>query len=559
MRIYFAKTSATLYRYILTAMRISQRSNTASRLKMRPYHCALVAVIFFSSFAHAHTWVEQLTLISSNGTFVGAPGYARGNVLRTAPNFGDPLMVNLLPPDGRPATQGILNTDFMCKDSQRKAVQTDGSPRLQAAAGSLIALRYQENGHVTLPKNQPGKPPNRGSVFIYGTTEPSEKDTLLAIHKQWNAAGTGGDKRGKLLATQPFDDGQCYQINGGDISVQRKTEFPHDTRTLTGQDIWCQNDIAIPSDAPVGKPYTLYWVWDWPTAPGVDPGLPKGKPEIYTTCMDIDITSQAEQSSGGDSKQKNFNFKAVADGSIDNMAIPKYMQELTDGSQPSLPAAVPLSESKPPQTSQAVSQPQSPVESKAPKTSQAATSQAKPLSPNLPTESKAPQLPTVKPSLGPLAPVTVTVTEKPVEKAVTVTVLASSSAETAPAVLSLTLSVIAAPPASPAPSPGPATGFGITTQSNPLPSAAASSGSAATPSKAVPTSDLVPTTVTPLLAPRPTTLIAILKSFTGTASALPLSYPSGDSISPSPSAAAGCSGCKPQKRSRIFGSAQQKL
>lgn len=525
---------------------------------MRPYHSALVAFIFLSSFAHAHTWVEQLTLISSNGTFVGAPGYARGNVLRTAPNFGDPLMVNLLPPDGRPATQGILNTDFMCKDSQRKPVQTDGSPRLQAAAGNLIALRYQENGHVTLPKNQPGKPANRGSVFIYGTTQPSENDTFLAIHKQWNAAGTGGDKRGKLLATQAFDDGQCYQINGGNISVQRKAEFPHETSPLTGQDIWCQNDIAIPSDAPLGKPYTLYWVWDWPTAPGVDPGLPKGKPEIYTTCMDIDIASQAEQSSGGDSKQKNFNFKAVTDGSVDNMAIPKYMQELTDGSQSSLPAAAPLSESKSSQTSQAVTQAQSPVESEAPKTSQVATNQPKPSSSSLSTESTAPQLPTVKPSLGPLAPVTVTVTEKPNEKAVTVTVVASPTAETAPAVLSLTVSIIAASPAIPT-SPSPATGSGIPANSNPIPPAATLSNLAATPSDALPTSNPVPTTVTPTQGPHPTTLIAILKSFTGTASALPLGSPSSGPTSPSPSAEAGCNGgCKPQKQSKIFGSAQQK-
>ncbi|MCJ1345478.1 hypothetical protein MMC31_003685 [Peltigera leucophlebia] len=515
---------------------------------MRPYHSALVAVIFLSSFAHAHSWVEQLTLISPNGSFVGTPGYARGNVLRTAPNFGDPLMVNLLPPDGRPATQGILDTDFMCKDSQRKAVQTDGSPRLQAAAGNLIALRYQENGHVTLPKNQPGKPANRGSVFIYGTTQPSEKDTFLAIHKQWNAAGTGGDKRGKLLATQPFDDSQCYQINGGDISVQRKTEFPHDTSPLTGQDIWCQNDIAIPSDAPLGKPYTLYWVWDWPTAAGADPGLPKGKPETYTTCMDIDITSQAEHSSDGDSKQKNINFKAVTDGSIDNMAIPKYMQELTDGSQSSLPAAAPLSESKPPQTSQAVTQAQPPVESKAAKTSQVPTNQPKASSSGLPTESKAPQLPTVKPSLGPLAPVTVTVTNTPNEK---VTVVPSPTSEATPAVFSLTMSVIAAPPANPT-SQSPATGSGIPARSNPIPSAA-------TPSNANPTSNPVPTTVTPTLAPGPTTLIAILKSFTGTASALPLSSPSSNPTSPSPSTEAGCNGgCKPQKRSRIFGSAQQK-
>ena len=56
---------------------------------------------------------------------------------------------------------------------------------------------YQENGHVTLPDNQPGKPANRGTVFVYGTTQPSPTDTLLAIHRVWNAAGTGGDQRGE--------------------------------------------------------------------------------------------------------------------------------------------------------------------------------------------------------------------------------------------------------------------------------------------------------------------------------------------------------------------------
>ena len=48
-------------------------------------------------------------------------------------------------------------------------------------------------------------------------------------------------------------------------------------------------DVALPTDAPQGKPYTLYWVWNWPTAPGT-PGVPNGKEEIYTSCMDIDIT-----------------------------------------------------------------------------------------------------------------------------------------------------------------------------------------------------------------------------------------------------------------------------
>ncbi|MCJ1428278.1 hypothetical protein MMC29_006187 [Sticta canariensis] len=334
---------------------------------------ALVALASFSSFTNAHSWVEQLTTISPNGTFTGAPGFARGNVLRTAPNFGDPLMVNLLPPDGRPASDGILKSDFMCKDSQRKQVQTDGSPRLQAAPGALVALRYQENGHVTLPQTQPGKPENRGNVFIYGTTQPSETDTFLGIHKQWNAAGTGGDKRGKLLATQPFDDSQCYQINGGEISVGRQAQFPHQANQLMGADLWCQNDIAIPSDAPAGKPYTLYWVWEWPTAPNVDPGLPKGKEETYTTCMDIDLQTASRSNTKVFARAApEDGDKTGADSSIANMAVAKYMQELTQKSDPPppQPAAVPQSSQGPSEPAQSTAAQAQSQKSEAPQLSQ---------------------------------------------------------------------------------------------------------------------------------------------------------------------------------------------
>lgn len=232
-------------------------------------------------------------------------------------------MVNLIPPNGRPNGNDILKTDMLCKDTQRTTDQTEGSPRLKAAAGSFVALRYQENGHVTLPQNQPGKPANRGNVYIYGTTEPKPDETLLSIHKVWNSDGSGGDKRGVLLATQAFDDAQCYQVNGGQISTSRQTGFKHAANKLMGADLWCQNDIKIPSDAPAGKPYTLYWVWDWPTAPGADPGLPKGKAEIYTTCMDVDITPANQQKS----------VAKYMDGQpLDNAAIKSYLN--ADASQP---------------------------------------------------------------------------------------------------------------------------------------------------------------------------------------------------------------------------------
>lgn len=270
-------------------------------------------------------------VIAPNGTFVGAPGYARGNVLRTAPGFSDTKMVNLIPPTNR-ATNEILPTDRMCKDTQQKQTQTEGSPRLQAAPGAAVALRFQENGHVTLPQNQAGKPKNRGTVYVYGTTQPRENDTFLAIHNVWNRNGTGGDKRGILLSVQNFDDGRCYQINGGQISTQRQAKFPHQANQLMGADLWCQQDIALPSDIPPGKPYTLYWVWDWPTAPGVDPNLPKGKNEIYTTCMDIDIMD-------GPKVHSNVATGYVEDQPLDNAAIPSQFAELLKSRTAPEPAA----------------------------------------------------------------------------------------------------------------------------------------------------------------------------------------------------------------------------
>ncbi|KAI9037947.1 uncharacterized protein KD926_011470 [Aspergillus affinis] len=249
----------------------------------------LMLLLLLAVTSSAHTWVEQLMVIAPNGTFIGSPGYPRGNVPRTAPNFNDGTMTHILTSTG--ASNTTVKGD-MCMNSQKKQVQSPGNPRLQAAAGDPVALRYQENGHVTLPETQAGKPKNRGTVYVYGTTNPKDNDQLEAIHKVWNKDGSGGDKRGVLLSTQDFDDGQCYQINGGAISKERQNHFPHQADQLMGADLWCQQDIKLPQNLPSDKPYTLYWVWDWPTAQGVDPSLPAGKQEIYTTCMDVDVVSK---------------------------------------------------------------------------------------------------------------------------------------------------------------------------------------------------------------------------------------------------------------------------
>lgn len=290
---------------------------------------ALVASSIIIVTTRAHSWIEQLTVIAPNGTFVGPPGYARGNVLRTSPGFSDPTMTYLIPPDG--SSNVILPTDQMCMATQRTFNQTDGSPRLQAAPGAAIALRYQENGHVTLPQNQPGKPANRGHVYVYGTTDPRANESFLAIHNVWNSQGTGGDGRGVLLSVQNFDDGRCYQVNNGNISEYRQEKFKHVANQLMGANLWCQQDIRLPSNLPVGKPYTLYWVWDWPTAPHVDPNLPDGKIEMYTTCMDIDIVDSpiVHDYRDGDA-ESGSDGGFVANQPLDNAAIPSQFLELSN-------------------------------------------------------------------------------------------------------------------------------------------------------------------------------------------------------------------------------------
>lgn len=304
---------------------------------------ALAALALLVTPAIAHSWVEELDVIDpKSGTFTGTPGYCRNNTKRTAPGFSDPLMVHILPTQGQPEIEqrdtnpatditGVNHNDPMCKHSQQTAYQADGSPRLQAAPGALVSLRYAENGHVTLPNNQPGKPPNRGTVYVYGTTQPKSPELFLDVFGQWNADGTGGDGRGRLLVTQPYDDGRCYQVNGANISTSRQAQYPHTPDKLTGSDLFCQNNIALPTDIPTGKPYTIYWVWDWPTEPNVDPNLPKGKAELYTTCMDVDIVAKPASKRRIKARQAP---SPSASTNLNQAAIPQYVSSLTASPAP---------------------------------------------------------------------------------------------------------------------------------------------------------------------------------------------------------------------------------
>ncbi|KAK2060767.1 hypothetical protein LY76DRAFT_399136 [Colletotrichum caudatum] len=202
--------------------------------------------------AKSHTWVEQLNRVAANGTLVGPAGFPAGWTGRMG-GFNDAKFTNRIPGDGF----------AMCK--QPVGHQVEGFPALTAAPGDFVSLRYQENGHVTLPNTPENKPLNRGTVFIYGTTQPKADDILFDVHRQWNTDGTGGDGRGRLLATRNFDDGQCYQINDQSISQERQKKFPHEAAQPMGGDVWCQSAVQLPEDLAQNSDYTLYWVWSWPT------------------------------------------------------------------------------------------------------------------------------------------------------------------------------------------------------------------------------------------------------------------------------------------------------
>ncbi|KAF2672917.1 hypothetical protein BT63DRAFT_466451 [Microthyrium microscopicum] len=258
------------------------------------YLLPLLTTVLFST-ALAHTWNEQLSVIES-GNFVGSNGYPRGYVSRTIPGFYDDMMTYQLPPPKDTSRTRVNDSDFLCAPTQRTSNQTQSFPRLSAWPGAHVAMKYLENGHVTLPQNTPGKPLGGGTIFVFGTSQPIENELLVDV-LEWTTDGTGGDRRGKLIAAQNFDDGRCYQINAGNISLTRQQEFPDPVEGQPGSvhEQWCETDVAIPSDVSINSTYTVYWVWQWPTAPGTLGAL-EGKDEYYTTCSDIDILAGLIQS-----------------------------------------------------------------------------------------------------------------------------------------------------------------------------------------------------------------------------------------------------------------------
>jgi len=280
---------------------------------------ALLTALLLATPTLAHSWIEQIAPINPNGTYYTPFGYPRGYIARTDPGYNDGKMTNLIPALSTNRNR-IDATDLICPPSQRTtASQSAAYPRLKVAPGSALALRYLENGHVTLPQNQPGKPPMSGTTYLFGTTTPSDEEKLADV-LSWSRSGNGSSGQGQLLAATNFDDGRCHQINSGSISQSRQQTYPNPVpgQPGTNVELWCETDVVLPLSLIPGTVYTAYWVWDWKTEPGQASGVPAGKAEYYTSCIDFDVVG-AEDLADGDAPTSNFlvqqdgNLRAVSD------------------------------------------------------------------------------------------------------------------------------------------------------------------------------------------------------------------------------------------------------
>ncbi|KAI4676333.1 uncharacterized protein J4E88_007247 [Alternaria novae-zelandiae] len=254
----------------------------------------LVAALMAFPAAMGHSWGEQLRNIDDKGNYVGQYGYPRGFVDRgsNAPGSGDAMSYRVN--EGRAY---INKDDMVCPPTQReqKQANADKFPRLKSPPGGYVAIRYQENGHVTSADTNPEKPEKGGTIFVYGTKEPKPDDKLVDV-LQWTKDGQGGDKRGVLLAMTDYDDGRCY-LNNGSPKAKEREQFSPAYAMGSPQSgpsntvMYCETDVKLPDTMELSKAYTLYWVWQWASMPG-RAGFPKeGKDEYFTTCMDIDAAS----------------------------------------------------------------------------------------------------------------------------------------------------------------------------------------------------------------------------------------------------------------------------
>ena len=303
--------------------------NMMSTIKM-----AAVCGLTLLQAVSAHTWVEQMQVIGTNGSYVGEVGYPRSFVSRTDASFtGFSNKWQLPSPDTDVGRTRITDSMLVCHPSQRTATYSSQYPQLSVAPGSYVAMKYLENGHVTQPYIPAGKPKGSGTVFIFGTYEPSASETLVNV-LSWTKDGKGGNGKGWLMAAQNYDDGRCAQLNQAPISIHRQmSDGNHPPGQPTVQvEQWCEADLLIPANAPIGATLTTYFVWDWGTGMQTE-GAMCGKDEYYTTCADLKVVD------GGDDLAKLAAVPAVhtlVQQDPRTNAVSDYMSRTADNPIPTI-------------------------------------------------------------------------------------------------------------------------------------------------------------------------------------------------------------------------------
>lgn len=270
-----------------------------------------LAVLAGAQTVNAHTWVEMIRRISSTGAYVGDIGYPMGHANRTDSGFSDSAVqikiddVTSNPPAcGTIGVKGYTNSEY---------------PPLTASPGEFLALQYAENGHVSFPDQTP-RGYLGGNVMIYGTDEDISDIGINDVLYQWNAEGTGGNQKGKLLASHFFDDGQCFENpNASPIRAQRAAKYPGVTNLL------CQGTVQLPSNLSTSGSTNLMWIWDWGQNPNI---AGKNTTEIYTSCMTINLQANTDDAA---TSVKAFAFNKNVD--VSDGAIQSQIQTLIEVEQ----------------------------------------------------------------------------------------------------------------------------------------------------------------------------------------------------------------------------------
>ena len=325
-------TTLSLY----PTLNIRQSTTTMPALSLSMMSTIKVAVfaLAFSHHVSAHTWVEQMSVIGLNGSLIGDYGYPRGYVARTDAGFtGYSNKWQLPSPDTDAGRTRITDSMMVCHPSQRTATYSSQYPQLSVAPGSYVAMKYLENGHVTQPFIPAGKPKGSGTVFIFGTYEPSASETLVNV-LSWTKDGKGGNGKGWLMAAQNYDDLVCRQLNQAPISINRQmSDGNHPPSQPTVQlERWCEADLLIPANAPIGATLTTYFVWDWNTGMQTE-GAMCGKDEYYTTCSDFKVLD------GGDDLTKLAAVPAVhtlVQQDPNTIAVSDYLSRTADNPTPTI-------------------------------------------------------------------------------------------------------------------------------------------------------------------------------------------------------------------------------